>query len=341
MFPKLGFLLPYSGAFPALKETLLNPFKEFVRQNGTTLVTEYVGSGENSKVTAALDKLFYNEDADIVIGYIGVRVAVELFDRLRRNPDKIFIHLSLGEVIPYTNSKVNYPPNYCLISYDAWKSEIILGEWVAKMLGPQEHCLICTSPYDAGYSLGEAFRIGYHHRSKSDLTSCILRNPPQVTDTAGLFAEIKRLRPDHLHVILCGRELEDFIKRFDQQIDYTPSVSFALPVSVCRYDNISHPSLRSAYTTLPDKTSLNSFSKLAQDANATIFDYVASKAAYLLGNHQGNSDPETVSVLEMNFKSQTIYPIPFSQAVPAELNGQINYSCENAVSIWQNPYLCI
>ncbi len=340
MFPKLGFLLPYSGAFPALKETLLNPFKAFAWQNAVTLVTEYVGNGDSSKVTAALDKLFYNEDADIVIGYVGVRVAVELFDRLRRNPDKIFIHLSLGEVIPYTNSKVDYPPNYCLISYDAWKSEVVLGEWVAKMLAPK-HCLICTSQYDAAYSMGDAFRIGYHHHLKSDLTSCVLKNQLKVTDTTGLFNEIKRLRPDHLHVVLCGSELDDFIGRFDQQVDYTPSVSFALPVSVCQYGNISHPSLQNAYTGLPDKTSSNIFNKLEKDAYETIVDYVASKAAYLLGNRQENSDPETISVLEMDFKDQAISVIPFSKAVPAELNGQINYSCENAVSIWQNPYLCI
>lgn len=339
MKKKIGFLLPYSGEFPALKRALLDPLKAYASTGGADIVTEFINNGQPAKVSSAIEKLFYSDDADLIIGYVGYRVAVELFDKLREYPDKLFLHLSLGEVIPYTHSIINYPPNYCLISYDAWKSSASLGKWVAENL-PAGNCMICTSHYDSGYSLQESFRIGYHSNYEKPLEACLLKNPPQSVDTTGLFQEIIRAKPEHLHVILCGRELDDFINRFDEMIDYLPSVSFAFPVSVNSYKT-AHPSLQHAYTTLPDKMKLDSLEELADDAFKTLFNYVVSRATFLLDNPYDIQEPDTISILEMNINKNKITKTDFSESLPAALNVAFNHSAENAVTIWQNPYLCI
>lgn len=339
MRKKIGFLLPYSGEFPALKRALLDPLKAYASMAEADIVTEFINNGQPAKVTSAIEKLFYSDDVDLIIGYVGYRVAVELFDKLRDYPDKLFIHLSLGEVIPYTHSKINYPLNYCLISYDAWRSGASLGKWIAAHL-PAKNCMICTSHYDSGYSLQESFRIGYHSHFEKPLEICLLKNPPQSIDTTGLFQEISRVKPEHLHVILCGRELDDFITRFDKMIDYLPSVSFAFPISVNQY-RTTHPSLQQAYTTLPDKVKLSSLEKLAEDTFTTLFNYVVNQATFLLENPYDIHEPETISILEMNINKNKISKTDFSETLPAELNAAFNHSAENAVAIWQNPYLCI
>lgn len=336
---KIGFLLPYSGEFPALKRALLDPLKAYASKSEINIVTEFISNGQTAKVNSAVEKLFYSDDVDIIIGYVGYRVATELFDKLREYPDKLFIHLSLGEVIPYTHSRINYPSNYCLISYEAWKSGASIGKWVAENL-PATNCLICTSHYDSGYSLQESFRIGYHSHLQKPLDACLLKNPPQSVDTTGLFEEIARLKPEHLHVILCGRELDDFIQKFDELVDYLPSVSFAFPLSISNYQT-GHPSLQQAYTAFPDKVELNNLTELADDTFTTLFNYLVSQATFLMDNPYNTQESDTISIMEMNINKNKITKTNFSENLPAELNAAFNHSAENAVAIWQNPYLCI
>lgn len=339
MKKKIGFLLPYSGEFPALKRALLDPLKAYAIGGEIDIVTEFINNGQPAKVAGAIEKLFYSDDVDLIIGYVGYRVIVELFDKLREYPDKFFIHLTLGEVIPYTQSKINYPPNYCMISYDAWKSGASLGKWIAGNL-PAKNCMICSSHYDSGYSFQESFRIGYHSHTEKSLQACLLKNPTQSVDTTGLFQEINRAKPEHIHVILCGRELDDFIKRFDQMVDYLPTVSFAFPVSVNSFTTL-HRSLQKTYSSLPDKVKFNNLEDLADDAFLTIFRYVISRAIFLLDNAPDIQEPESISIIEMDFNNHRISKTGFSETLPAELNPAFNYSAENTVAIWQNPYLCI
>jgi len=334
----IGILLPYSGEFAGLKRALLDPVKSFAAINGSDIITEFIHDGQKAKVEQAIDKLFYGDDVDIIIGYLGYKVAVAQFDKLRSNSDKLFIHVSLGEIIPYTHALINYPPNYCLISYEAWKCETVLGDWVARQPDVKS-CMVCTSSYDVGYSLHDSFRIGYHSNSGKELSNCILKRDLDGINTTPLFEEIDNAKPDHLHVILCGLELDDFIKRFDDLVTYKPSVSFALPVAVNNYAS-AHPSLRLAYTAFPDKVSLPDLSQLAADANKTLINYIVSRATYLLTN-EFVAEPETIAILKMDFNGNNIAQTGYSNILPAALNASLNYAAEHSHSCWQNPYLCI
>lgn len=338
---KLGFLVPYSGEFPELKRTLLNPVKDYCTRNNIEIIVEFIDKGDSVKVEKVIDKLFYSDEADMIIGYVGYRVSVRLFDKIKNYPHKLFVNLSMGEIIPYTNTVVNYPPNYFLVSYDAWKCEAILGKWIAENL-PAQNCLICTSQYETGYSFQEAFRIGYHAASNGEaktLQSCILKETPQHIHTDGLLEEIMRIKPDHLHVILSGKQLDDFINKFDQNIDYSPSVSFAFPVPVNRYHS-QHPSLQKTFTAVKQDFLKDEVVRLADDVFEFLFNVLINKTITMLedgseiiSNH--------ISILEMNIKNHIIVKTDFSEELSPSLNPEFNHSAENSFSVWQNPYLCI
>ena len=341
MKKKIGLLIPFSGEYPDLKRVLLKPFADYAEAADCEIIKEFIGKGMDKDVAKAVDKLFYSDDVDVIAGYIGYRVGTQMFDKLRKHPDKLFINLSMGEIIPYTHSKINYPPNYHLVSADAWKSIAFLGSWVASQL-PAQNCLICTSLYDAGYSLNEAFRIGYHSQQGKSLQSCTLNNPPTITDVTVLYSEIIRLRPEHLHIALCGKELYSFINNFSVYIDptYIPSISFSLPVFLKDVSSL-HPSFKNTYTCLVDHIYDNNVQDLAHDPNATIFNSLAEKAISILRNDQYNHTPEVISILEMDMIENSISKHAFSGSVPESLNPQFNFSAENSMSAWQNPYLCI
>jgi len=338
---KIGLLIPFSGEYPYLKRVLLKPFAAYAEDTGCEIIKEFIDKGTDKDVSKAIDKLFYHDDADIIVGYVGYRVAIQMFDKLRNNPEKLFINLSMGEIIPYTHSIINYPPNYYLVSSNAWKSIAFLGNWVANEL-PAENCLICTSLYDAGYSLNESFRIGYHSQQAKSLQSCTLNNPPDVIDVSVLYSEIIRLRPEHLHITLCGKELHTFINNFSTYIDpdYTPSISFAFPVGLNEANSL-HPSFSHTYTCLIDHIYDNNIQDLAKDPIAIIFNNLAEKAISILRNDPYNDESEIISILEMDMIQSTINKNAFSGSISESLYPQFNFSAEQTLSAWQNPYLCI
>ena len=338
---KIGLLIPFSGEYPHLKRVLLKPVAAYAASAGLEIISEFIDKGLDKDVAKAIDKLFYHDDVDIVIGYVGYRVAVQMFDRLRKNPDKLFLHLSMGEIIPYTHSVINYPANYKLISADAWKSIAFLGNWVANEL-PAQNCLICTSLYDAGYSLNESFRIGYHSQQGKSLQSCTLNNPPGSIDVSVLYSEIIRLRPEHLHITLCGRELYSFINNFSTYIDpaYVPSVSFSFPVALNEVSSL-HPAFERSYACVADRIYGDDTESLAQDPTAVIFNSLAKKAISIIANEHYNDEPETQSILESDIIHGAISKNIFSGQISETLNPQFNYSAEHTLSAWQNPYLCI
>lgn len=340
MKKKIGILIPFSGEYPQLKRVLLNPFVEDAEKSGYEIVKEFIDKGNDKDVAKAIDKLFYNEDVDVIIGYVGYRVGVEMFDRFRKNPEKQFINLSMGEIIPYTHSKINYPDNYHLVSANAWKSIAFLGSWVADL--PAKDCLICTSIYDAGYSLNEAFRIGYHAKQGKSLNSCVLNNPPGVTDLSVIYSEIIRLRPEHLHVTLCGKELTSFIQNFSLYIDpdYTPTLSFAFPVASKNVRSI-HRSFKKTYSCLANPIAGNHIQQLAEDPFSVIFNSLAQQSISILRNDLYNDNLEEMSILEMDLTEGTIAINIASGSIGSSLNPQFNFSADNTLSSWQNPYLCI
>lgn len=341
MKKKIGLLIPFSGEYPDLKRVLLKPFAAYAEAENCEILKEFIDKGMDKDVAKAVDKLFYSDDVDIIVGYVGYRVGIQMFDKLRKHPDKLFINLSMGEIIPYTHSKINYPPNYYLVSADAWKSIAFLGSWVADQL-PAQNCLICTSLYDSGYSLNEAFRIGYHSAQGKLLQSCSLNNPPAVTDVSVLYSEIIRLRPEHIHITLCGRELLSFITNFTLYIDpaYIPSISFAFPVSLNEVSSL-HPSFKKTYACLIDRIYENNLQDLAHDPFAIIFNSLAEKAISILRDDQHTTTPEIISILEMDMVQSNISKNAFSGSLSESLNPQFNFSAEHSFSSWQNPYLCI
>jgi hypothetical protein len=335
---KISALVPYSGEFSGLKSALLEPLKSYAAECQATLVMEYIGGGDFKTVEKAVNKLFYQDDVDVIIGYVGYRVMVRLFDTLNKYKDKSFIHLTLGEIIPYSNLQLTPPANYKMISFEAYNQQAVLGSWVSENL-KAESCLMCTSVYDAGYSLMDSFRIGYHSENQRPLSFTVLKNPPGVYNITPLFEEIERVKPDHIHVILCGRELDAFINQFDSMITYSPSLSFAFPLEMKTYAS-THPSLEKAYTIIPDFV----WEQLAEDQSISPFKIIFSHLAACSTDYLKNSGEITESqyiMIEQNLITKQIEQTEVANPIVANAAAEFEYSATKMVSSWENPYLCI
>lgn len=334
---KVGILIPFSSEFPQLRKVLLAPLMESVPEQ--LIIREFIHQGQEKDVERAFDKLFYNDDVDVIIGYIGYRVATRMFDRLLKNPDKLFIHISLGEIIPYTHARIAYPLNYRLISADAWRSIAYLGMYVAEQL-PAANAMVCTSLYDTGYSLVESFRIGYHHAAKKDLQLCTLRNEPGNIDVIALYDEINRIRPEHIHVTLCGKELYQFINQYTYYVNYIPSMSFAFPIP---FQFIERTKLQfdKALMALPEDMLPTEMQEFVIDPFTTLFTKLMERAVKLIENGAEENHSQEIVLLETDMIQGKVTIKAEKGVLPQEMNGAFNYSAEQTISVWQNPYLCI
>ncbi|SDH59356.1 hypothetical protein SAMN05421827_13042 [Pedobacter terrae] len=329
---KIGLLIPYSGEFPALRETLLNPLKSYCNNRGIELFPEFIGNGSPKVVETAIEKLYYQEDVDVILGYVSYHVMVGLFDKVKKFRPKKFINISLGEVIT-DDFQLLHPENYILIGYHAWWMQSMLAYWLADQLQP-ESCLVCTSLYDAGYSLLECFRIGYHSGCSNKLDYSILKNNPGVFSADPLIAEIKRTNPSHVHVLLCGQELDDFIKKFEQEITYEPTISFAFPVEI--KSKLSHPAFSKCYL-VGDLHLYNKGNVLFESPYKHIFSNVMdSILRYLNGE-----DPiiNHLVIFMADLCDQTFKPVEQHIQFP-DMSNAFKESAQS-VPVWQNPYLCI
>lgn len=334
---KIGVLLPFSGEFLNLRKVLLNPLLQSFSEDD--IVKEFIHQGQQKEVERAFDKLFYNDDVDVIVGYIGYRVATSMFDRLWKNSDKLFIHISLGEIIPYTHSKVGYPPNYRLISADAWSSIAFLGMYVGEDLSAA-NAMICTSLYDTGYSLVESFRIGYHWVAKKDLQLCTLRNEPGNTDITALYDEINRIKPEHIHVTLCGKELTQFINQYSSFVDYIPSLSFAFPVPF-QFIERTKLQFEKVYMALPENMLPVDMQELVNDPFTALFTKLMERTVKLIESEAEENQSRGIVLLETDMAKGQIYATSKRGTLPKQMNSAFNYSAEQTVSVWQNPYLCI
>ena len=329
---KIGLLIPFSGEFPSLREVLLNPLKKYCNEKDIALYPEFIGNGNPKGVETAIDKLYYQEDVDVILGYVSYHVMIGLFDKVKKFRPKRFINISLGEVIT-DDFQLLHPENYILIGYHAWWMQSMLAYWLADQLKP-ESCLVCTSLYDAGYSLLECFRIGYHSGCSNKLDYSILKNNPGVSSADALIDEIKDRNPSHVHVLLCGQELDDFIKKFQQEITYKPTISFAFPVEI--KSDLSHPAFSNCYFA-GDLHLYDKGNALFEAPYKHIFSNVMdSILRYLNGEDPRNNH---LVIFEADLCDQTFKAVEQYVQFP-DMTDAFKESAQS-LPVWQNPYLCI
>ncbi len=332
---KIGILIPYSGGL-SIKKALLNNITPFLIDKNIEIISVFIGKGDSKQVEKAIDDLCYNQDVDVVIGYVNYRVMVELFDKISKYQRQIFVNLSLGEIIPYSSSQLTPPPNFHFVSYDMYKQIAVLGDWIANQL-PAKNCLICTSLYESGYSFLEAFRIGYHQSKQKELTYSILKNPPTELNIQPLIDDVLLLQPEHIHITLSGKELHLFVKNLIEQIHYSPTLSLHFPNNDLLFTPSNGKSLN-CFSIIPTLIFENfSFRSSYIHIFDCIFKHLFYEAFSQLRQDQIDLNNHFIV---LNHTTTTVVEHIANNSVE-EYEQSFRQSAIEMISYWQNPYLCV
>lgn len=213
---KLGWLFPYSGIFKNLKTDLKQGLDIALQQEGITtsfeVFPEFIQTGGLKDSEDALKKLLLFEQVDLVIGVTSSKVALGLLPILEAQRTPVIL-MNLGADIPNRQLSSDF---LFYNSLHLWKSEWVMGKWAQKQYGGEPS--INMSIYEGGYGLHESFRTGTSVSGAQTVKMNVVKNFETAADTHPLIEYISQQQPNHVHALLSGREGDQFLQLFANQV---------------------------------------------------------------------------------------------------------------------------
>lgn len=212
---RIGFLYPYSGIFTKLKNDFRTGFELAVKKELPSLeiesVAEYIHLGDQKDVDKSINKLITFDEVDLIIGIVGTRVILNAKEIYEKYKVPVIIN-NLGALIPTYSFRSEY---LFYNSLALWKSEWAMGKWAQKQFGGIPATSV--SIYEAGYNLHEPFRLGTARSGapfmKLDVTRMVMGDVP---DTFPLIESLMLNAPNHVHVLLSGKESAQFLNYYKE-----------------------------------------------------------------------------------------------------------------------------
>lgn len=360
---KIGFLIPYSGIFPSLKEDLLQGLLLSLppgREEQLSFSFEFIQMGDLKKVRDALQKLVMFDRVDLVIGIVNNNVIAQCTDLYL--PRKIPVLITnLGARIPSRNFG---NPFLFYNSLHLWKSQWAMGRWAQQEFGGLPS--INMSLYESGYSLHECFKLGAAASGADQVVLNVLKyQPDKETDTTPLIQYLLMHQPAHAHVLLSGKEAHHFLEQY-----HAASCSVSLSVSPFMADaalipdavlpeNMHHATTWSADLATPENRAFVDAYLGRYEEKPTVFSMLGYESGLkvaagidtqLVNGPRGavSFSTEPLSALPPVYIRKTVKK--GGQIIQEEISKEpgISWSDEALIqgagleaSGWQNPYLCV
>lgn len=209
---KIGFLYPYSGVYPCLKEDFQQGFDLALESAGllqqVSAFPEFIHCGELARVKSALEKLLRFDRVHLVTGVVNNKVMLQCMHDLPLQTTPVILN-NLGACIP--QAALNHTGLF-YNSLHLWKSQWVMGRWAQQQFGGQPS--INFALYESGYNLHECFKLGTAAAGAELVSLNLLKPSIGEVDTTPLIEHIRAQQPAHAHVLLSGKEAVHFLRQF-------------------------------------------------------------------------------------------------------------------------------
>ncbi|MGQ7248700.1 ABC transporter substrate-binding protein [Halomonas sp. V046] len=209
---KLGLMLPYSGTYAALGESITNGLKLAIDQEGGSLGShqvEYVeldSEADPSKAPQNMSRLVKGEGVDVVIGPVHSGVAMGML-RVAKQTGAITIIPNAG-LEAATNQLCM--PNVFRTSFSMWQNAYPMGQVVYD----QGHRKVVTITWD--YAGGKEDLAGFEQafsEAGGEIIQQILVPFPS-TEFQTYLAQIASLEPDAVYTFFAGGGGVSFVRDY-------------------------------------------------------------------------------------------------------------------------------
>ena len=209
---KVGFMLPYTGTYPALGNAIENGFKLYVQEQGGKLggrEIEYYKVDDESEPSKAVDninKLIKRDNVDVVVGTVHSGVVMAMA-KVAKDTNTLL-------VIPNAGARaVTGPmcaPSIFRASFSNWQPGYAMGK-VAGDKGAKKVVTI-TWKYAAGDESVEGFKDGLKASGGEVIKELTLPFPN--VEFQALLTEIAAAKPDAVYAFFAGGGAVKFVKDY-------------------------------------------------------------------------------------------------------------------------------
>ena len=209
---RIGLMLPYSGTYAALGNSITNAFKLGVAEQGGKLggrEVEYFTVDDESDPAKAPDnanKLVKRDKVDILVGTVHSGVALAMA-KVARDNNVLLINPNAGA------GDLTGPlcsPNFFRTSFTNWQPGFAMGKVAAEQ--KKKTAVTFTWKYAAGEESVEGFREAFEAGGGKVVKAMALPFPQ--VEFQSYLTEIAALKPDLVYVFFAGGGAVKFVKDY-------------------------------------------------------------------------------------------------------------------------------
>ena len=209
---KVGLMLPYTGTYAALGNTITNGFKLAVAERGGRLggreIEYFVVDDESdpAKAPENANKLVKRDNVDVLVGTVHSGVALGMA-KVARETNTLFIIPNAGA------DEITGPlcaPNIFRTSFTNWQPGYAMGQVVADR--KHKTAVTLTWKYAAGEQSVGGFKEAFEKGGGKVLKEMTLPFP--TVEFQPFLTEIAALKPDAVYVFFAGGGAVKFVKDY-------------------------------------------------------------------------------------------------------------------------------
>ena len=209
---KVGLMLPATGTFASLGNSITNGFKQYVAENGGKLgdrtIEYYMVDDESdpAKATENANKLIKRDKVDVLVGTVHSGVVMAMAKAARENNTLMIVPNAGADEL----TGPLCAPNIFRVSYSNWQTAYPMG----KVAAEKGHKKVVTLAwkYAAGLQAVNGFKEAFEKGGGTIAKEMTLPFPN--VEFQPFLAEIASLKPDAVFVFFAGAGATKFVKDY-------------------------------------------------------------------------------------------------------------------------------
>ena len=209
---QVGFMLPYSGTFAALGNSIENGFRLYVNEQGGKLGGREIeffkvdDESEPSKATDNVNKLIKRDQVDVIVGTVHSGVAMAIAKAAKDTNTLLIVPNAGADAV----TGVMCAPNIVRSSFSNWQPAFAMGK-VAAEKGAKK-AITVTWNYAAGNESVKGFAEAFEKGGGKVMKD--LNVPFPNVEFQALLTEIAAQKPDAVYAFFAGGGAVKFVKDY-------------------------------------------------------------------------------------------------------------------------------
>jgi branched-chain amino acid transport system substrate-binding protein len=208
---KVGLMLPYTGTYAALGNSITNGFKQYVAESGGKLggrdIEYFVVDDESdpAKATENVNKLVKRDQVDVLVGTVHSGVALAMA-KVARETNTLMIDPNAG-ADELTGALC--AANFFRTSFSNWQPAYAMGEYAGRK---HKSAVTLTWKYAAGQQSVDGFKEAFEKAGGKVVKELTLPFPN--VEFQPFLTEIASIKPEAVYVFFAGAGAAKFVNDY-------------------------------------------------------------------------------------------------------------------------------